>query len=235
MRENLGLPDPVGKVGPFRTVSLSKVIDPATESRRCAVRRHKATVLGVTGYHSDLDIMSHLGTHVEAPYHHGDAWKDVAQLAADRFIGRGVLLKLDTCAPRALISQADLEAADRGRVQAGDVVLLDSPYHHEPFVESPLDERPQLSREAAQWFLDKGVKAVGFGDGVAIENDPEHCTAFHDILITRDVTFIEVLQNLDKLEQDVFMIVFLPLPIRQLDASPVHVMAIEGVAGMTEG
>ncbi len=226
-------PDIVGKVGPYRTVSLSKVIDPAIEKRRCVIRRHRAEVQGVVDYHSDIDIMSHLGTHVEAPYHYRDHLKDIVQLDPDRFIGRGVLLKLDTCKPRALISRADLERADGGRVRAGDVVILDSLYHHEPFVESPDDQRPQLTRESAEWFLEKGVKCVGFGDGIAIENNPEHCVAFHDILMPKDVTFIEVLQNLDRLERDVFLIIFLPLPIRGLDSSPVHVMAIEGVPGFT--
>ena len=30
-------------------------------------------------------------------------------------------------------------------VRAGDVLVLDSPYHSEPFVESPNDKRPHLS------------------------------------------------------------------------------------------
>jgi arylformamidase len=227
------LPAAVGSLGPYRMVTLSKIIDPATEKRRCVVRRHQANVLGVVDYHSDVDIASHLGTHVEAPYHQRDDLKDVVELASERFIGRGVLLRLDTCKPRALITRADLDAADRGRVSAGDVVILDSPYHHEPFLVSPDDERPQLSRESAEWFLEKGVKAVGFGDGIAIENNPEHCVAFHEILMPEDVSFIEVLQNLDQLQHDIFLIVFLPLPIRHLDSSPVHVVALEGIPGFT--
>ena len=90
-----------------------------------------------------------------------------------------------------------------------------------------------MSREAAEWFLDHGVKSIGFGDGIAIENDPEQCVAFHEILMPHDVTFIEVLQNLDQLSQKVFLLVCLPLPIRGLDSSPVHVMAIEGVPEFT--
>jgi len=221
----------VGRLGPYRTVSLSKIIDPATEKRRCAIRRHEAHVQGVTDYHSDIDIMSHLGTHLEAPYHLHDDLKDVTALAPDRFLGRGVLLRLDTCAPRALITRRDLDAADDGTIQTGDVVLLDSPFHHEPFTPGPDDERPQLSRESAEWFFEKGVKCIGFGDGIAIENNPVHCKAFHEILMPHDVTFIEVMQHLDLLSQKIFLLVFLPLPIRGLDSSPVHVLAIEGVPG----
>jgi len=221
----------IGQVGPYRIVSLSKIIDPATEKRRCVVRRHKKSALGVTDYHSDIDIASHLGTHLEAPYHLRDDLKDIAGLSPDRFIGRCVLLRLATCQPRALITRKDLDAADGGVVRSDDIVLLDSRFHHEPFTPGPDDQRPQLSRESAEWFRDHGVKSVGFGDGIAIENNPEECVAFHDILMPRDVTFIEVLQNLDQLSHKVFLLVCLPLPIRGLDASPVHVVAIEGVPG----
>ena len=225
--------DVSGNVGPYRTVNLSKIIDPATEKRRCVLRRHRTVVLGVEDYHTDVDIMTHLGTHVEAPYHHGDLTKDVTDLPPDHYVGRGVLLKLDTCEPNALITRADLDATDHGRVCAGDVIILDSKYHSEPFVESPDDKRPHLSRESAEWFVEKKVKAVGFGDGICIETNIEHCVACHDIMLGNDVLFIEVLQNIDKLQQDIFLIIFMPLPIRGLDSSPVNVMAIEGIPGFT--
>ena len=226
-------PNCVGQLGPYRTVTLSKIIDPATEKRRCKLSRHLTTVQGVTDYHTDVDIMTHLGTHVEAPYHHANLTKDVVNLLPNHYTGRGVLLKLGTCRPRDLIRREDLDAADRGRVRPGDVILLDSPYHAEPFAQEPGDQRPNLSRASAEWFLEKKVRAVGFGNGVAIENNAEHCIACHDILLGHDILFIEVLQNLDKLQADTFMVVFMPLPIRGLDASPVNVLAIEGVPGFT--
>jgi len=221
----------VGRVGPYRTVQLSKVIDPATERRRCKLNRLPVTVQGVTDYHTEVDIVTHLGTHVEAPYHHGNLTKDVTALPTEHYMGRGVLLRLDTCAPNALITRADLEAADRRRVRRGDVLVLDSRFHSEPFVISPDDRRPHLSREAAEWFLEKGVKAVGFGDGICIEQNIEHCTACHDIMLGNDILFLEVMQNIDRLESEIFLILYLPLPIKGLDACPVNIVALEGVPG----
>lgn len=225
------LPDCVGRVGSYRTVNLSKVIEPETESRRCQLRRHMTDVQGVKGYHTDLDIVTHLGTHVEAPYHHADLTTDITDLPADHYLGRGVLLRLETCRPRALITRADLDAADKGRVQAGDVLVLDSPYHAEPFAEDPDDQRPHLSRKSAEWFVEKEVKGVGFGDGICIESNAEHCVACHDIMLGNDILFIEVMKNIDRLQQDIFLIVYMPLPIIGLDSSPVNVMAIEGIPG----
>ncbi len=223
------LPPSVGHVGPYRTVQLSKIIDPAVERRRCVLHRKVVDVNGVKDFHTDVDITTHLGTHVEAPYHHGELTKDVTALPPDYFMGRGVRLNLDTCAPLALITRRDLEAADRGRVRKGDVLVLDSRFHSEPFVKNPNDQRPHLSKESAQWFLEKGVKAVGFGDGICIENNIEHCVACHDIMLGNDILFLEVLKNIDQLKADIFLIVYLPLPIKGLDSSPVNIVAIEGI------
>ena len=175
MKKAQNSPICVGALGAYRTVNLSRIIDLATETRRCLLRRHKTVVQGVEDYHTDLDIVTHLGTHVEAPYHHAHLTKDVTALPSDHYVGRGVLLRLTTCQPRALITRKDLEVADGERVRAGDIVILDSRYHSEPFVESPDDQRPHLSRESAEWFLEKKVKAVGFGDGICIETNVEHC------------------------------------------------------------
>jgi kynurenine formamidase len=90
-----------------------------------------------------------------------------------------------------------------------------------------------LSREAAEWFVEKKVKAIGFGNGICIESNIEHCIACHDILLGNDILIIEVLDNLDKLQQDIFLIVFMPLPIVGLDSSPVNVIAIENVPGFS--
>lgn len=184
---------------------------------------------GVEDYHTDIDIVSHLGTHVEAPYHHGNLMKDVTAFPAAHFMGRGVLLNLSTCRPNALITRKDLEIAASGRVQNGDVLILDSRFHSEPFVVSSNDKRPHLSSESADWFVEKGVKAVGFGDGICIETNINECVVCHDIMLPNDILFIEVLQNIEELKQDVFFVIYLPLPIRGLDSSPVNIIAIEGI------
>jgi kynurenine formamidase len=213
----------------LRVVDLSKRLDPATERRRCVLRRYLATTNGVTGYWSDIDIMSHLGTHLEFPYHQKEEWKDGSKIPVETYVGRGVLLNLATARPRQPIRRSDLDAADRARVQRGDVVLLDSPYHSEPFVPSPSDQRPDLSEDSAHWFLEKRVKCVGWGEGIAIENYAEGCTLFHEILLGNDILLLEVVTGLSRLREDVFMIVFAPLPIAGLDSCPVRVLAIEGL------
>ena len=223
--------NPVDHVGPYRVVHMSKTIDPKSERRRCKLNRHQAVVQGVTDFQTDIDIVSHLGTHVEAPYHHGSLEKDVTAYHPSYFLGRGILLNLESCGPNELISRTALEVADRDRVRQDVVVILDSNYHHEPFVVSENDRRPHLSREAAEWFVMKKIKAVAFGDGICIETDMEQCNACHDIMLANDVLFIEVIQNIDKLNAEIFCVTYLPIPIKGIDSSPVNMVAIEGIPG----
>lgn len=213
----------------LRVVDLSKRLDPATERRRCVLRRFLASTNGVSGFWSDIDIMSHLGTHLEFPFHQKDEWKDGSKIPVAQFVARGVLLRLDTARPRQPIRRSDLEAADHGRIRLGDAAFLDSPYHSEPFTASLDDQRPDLSEESAHWFFEKGVKCVGFGDGIAIENYADGCIPFHDILLGNDILILEVVKGLEQLQSEEFMVVFAPLPIVGLDSCPVRVLAIEGL------
>ncbi|MCX6991732.1 MAG: cyclase family protein [Kiritimatiellaeota bacterium] len=218
----------VEKLGPYRVIDLSKHIDPATSTRRCRVERYFQQ--SSKDYHTNLDIESHLGTHVETPYHYNDAWKDILGLPVTAFMGRAVLLRL-ACTPRAPITKAMLEQAAGGRVRAGDIVVLDSPYHCEPFTNAPNDQRPYLCGESGEWFVAKQVKCVGFGDGVAIEYSVKTACEIHAVVMPRDIMFLEVMKNLDQLRSDVFFLICQPMPIKGLDSCCVRAVAIEGIPG----
>lgn len=214
-----------------RVIDLSKILDPKTESRRCSIRRFN-TGGPIPDFHTDMDLTTHLGTHVEAPFHHNSDWKDVVQLPVENFLGRCVYLKFDFLPPRAHLTAEALDKVAGGRVGEGDIVIIDSNYPLPPFTEktnTDEDNRLLIGEESARWFAEKKVKSIGFGDGVSIENCVEDVAIFHTILMAQDVTFIEVLKNLDQLESEVFFLSFLPLPIKGIDSSPVRVVAIEGL------
>ncbi len=51
----------------LRIVDLTKYIDPATETRRCKLDRFN-TGGAIPDFHTNVDIMTHLGTHCECPF-----------------------------------------------------------------------------------------------------------------------------------------------------------------------
>ena len=192
--------DAVYKMGDLRVVDLSKILDPSTETRRCKLYRFN-TGGPIPDFHTNMDLMSHLGTHAECPYHHAEDWPSVAEVPLTVFMGRAIYVNVEA-EPNSYITAELL-----------DKYCL-----------------PMMT----QWLLDHHAKAVGFGDGVSIENCNEDVKPFHDILLAHNIVFIEVLKNLEMLEKKVFFMSFSPLPIIGLDSSPVRAYAIEGIKEFDE-
>lgn len=221
----------VYQLGNLRVVDLTKKVDPATETRRCKLDRFN-TGGPIPDYHTNVDIMTHLGTHCECPYHHFDDGKDVAALPITSFMGRALYYEFKDLAPNSHITGKDLDRAFGDKIKEGDVIIIDSVHKLPPFTpetNGPKDKRLFVNGDTAQWCVDHGVKCVGFGDGVSIENSNEDVKPFHDICMAKDITFLEVLKNLDELKSDTFFISFAPMYIKGLDSCPVRVYAIEGL------
>lgn len=223
----------VYRLNGLRVVDLTKPLDPATETRRCHMYRFN-TGGPIPDFHTIMDLTSHLGTHCECPYHHDDNWPDVAALPLTNFMGRGIYVELKDAAPNSYITGEVLDKALGDRLREGDVVILDSPYKLPPFTDrtnTPEDKRLLVNGETALWMVEHKVKTVGFGDGVSIESCNEDVKPFHDVCMAENITFLEVLKNLEQLQSETFFISFSPLPIKGLDSCPVRVYAIEGIPG----
>lgn len=220
-------------LGNLRVVDLTKVLDPETETRRLKLRRFN-TGGPIPDFHTDMDITSHLGTHVECPYHHDDNWKDVSELPLTTFMGRAIYIDFkDDLEENAHITAKDLDKHTEGLIKEGDIVILDSSYKLPPFTKktnTEEDKRLLIGEESAKWFKDKKVKCVGFGDGVSIENSNEDVKPFHDILMEDDIVFLEVLKNLEELKSQVFFMSYTPMPIKGLDSCSIRAYAIEGLS-----
>ncbi len=230
------LPPKEYTVGGLHIVDLTKTLDPNTESRRCRLWRFN-TGGAIPDFHTIMDLTSHLGTHCECPYHHDEGWPSVAELPLSQFMGRCLYETIDELPENAEITAASLEKHLGGKMKPGDTILLDSPYKFPPFTPAtngPYDHRLHVGAESAQWLADHGAQAVGFGDGVTIEDYVENVKPFHDILMAQNCTFLEVLQNLDLLKTKCFFISYAPLPIIGLDSCPVRAYAIEGLSEFSE-
>ena len=223
--------DCVYSMNGLRIVDLSKIIDPATETRRCSLNRFN-TGGPIPDFHTNMDLMSHLGTHAECPYHHDDNWPSVAEVPLTSFMGRAIYVSIEGTEPNSYITPELLDKFCLPLMEDDTIVILDSPYKLPPFTpktNTAEDKRLFVNGETAKWFLAHKAKAIGFGDGVSIENSNDDVKPFHDVLLAENIPFIEVLKNLEKLEKKVFFMSYSPLPIIGLDSSPVRAYAIEGL------
>jgi len=218
-------------------VSIYRIVDLSTIVERDNPRLHKLARYKLDetfDYHTKLTCDSHLGTHVESPYHFHDHWPDLASLPASAFMGTACLVRLKV-PPRAPITPENF--FDQLPITYNHlydmIVLLDSEHHCEPFSEDESDQRPRLTKELAAELARARIKALGFGDGISIEHDVQESLAIHAILMSRNIVMIEVLRNCDQLHDPVFFFAALPMPIRGLDSSCVRAVAIEGMQNFT--
>lgn len=97
----------------LRLVDLTKVLDPATESRRCHLIRYN-TGGPIPDFHTALDLTTHLGTHCECPYHHFEDGKSVGDLPLTTFMGRAIYVNIDFLEPNAHIGRSRSGPCMRG-------------------------------------------------------------------------------------------------------------------------
>lgn len=220
----------------LRVVDLSKPIDPATETRRCKLNRFNTGGL-IPDWHTNMDLMSHLGTHVECPYHHFENGPSVLEVPLTQFMGRAIYVKFpksdERVKPNSYVTPGLLDDYVAPKMKPHDIVIIDSDWQIPPFTpksNTKEDTRLFVNADTANWFLAHEAKGIGFGDGVSVESSNEDVKPFHDILLAKNILFIEVLKHLDLLQKDAFFMSYSPLPILGLDSSPVHAYAIEGLA-----
>lgn len=177
---------------------------------------------------TELQIICHVGTHVDAPRHFVANGPTMDEIPLNRLHGPGVVWTLDV-EPFGLVRVEDLERAEP-ELQWGDIVLLDCGWWAS-FGTGLYDENYSLSTDAALWLVDHGVKLVGVDCGTVDLAHSRRAAGFnwpvHRILLSHGVLVAEHLTNLRSLSGKRVEVIFLPLKIRGADGAPARVMARE--------
>ncbi len=174
----------------------------------------------------DVRTHSHVGTHVEFPAHFYDGGRDLTSYPLDAFYGRAVLLDFPDAKEAAQISAALLDRLIGDVVEAGDMIIC---RNSDTASQRAGDSAgyPTLTPEAARWFAERGIKMLGIDNFVRLGKDITDGRELHDVLMSRGVTFIEWLDNLEAISQPVFFFMALPFKVRRMDSSWCRAIAIE--------
>jgi len=181
-----------------------------------------------------LDIHSHIGTHIEGPYHCLDDGKKLDELPVEKFIGEAAVIDLTrkTTSNRE-ITRDDLQVSGN-HVKEGDIALLKTGYDKQ-FIDDQLQSEDYMSKsiylsdDAVDWIIEQGIKNVGI-DFWSIERypiDPKVGEPKHIRLFKEDIPLIHSLVNLVRIESKRVFFIALPLLISGLDSSPVRALALE--------
>ena len=164
-----------------------------------------------------VTLITHAGTHVDAPYHYfptcaGERARTIDELPLDWFVRPGVRLDLRDVERGAEITPEHLERALDGHELAPlDIVLLWTGAEDAWGTPEYVAAGSGLGRDGTLWLLDRGVKVIGtdawgldrpLGDLRAQyerDRDPAPLWAAHRVGIEREYCQIEKLHNLGAL------------------------------------
>ena len=211
-------------LGKGRIVELNKVLEPGKETRRLEIRRFR---IFAGEFMHDIDSMSHIGTHAEAPSHfipalpEGKEAPDISEFPPDAWWGEAIFINLAKLPPRARVTPELLK--EKG-VRKGDIVLIgNSPYKD--------DEKISMTDAASIWLAELGIKLLAMDFSYSIEENFSELGKMraHVELLSRNIPLIEGLAHLDQLKAERFFFMGLPCRVKGCDAWPIRAIAIEGV------
>jgi len=183
--------------------------------------KHRPDVWYVLG---EVSYCTHVGTHIEVPYHHYREGQDVADFPIQQLIGDCVVLPFAHKKHGEAITLEEIKIYD-SRIKRGDIVFIytgmDRYYHTERW-----DEQPYLTPDAVEWFIEKGIACLGT-DASGFEVPGTDYQPNHQALFRAGIPIVESLTHLEKILDGQYVVFILPLPIEGLEASPLRVVAVQ--------
>jgi kynurenine formamidase len=206
----------------------------------CAFQDH----LGLANENLQLD--SHAGTHLDAPWHFGPLCenkpaKTIDQIPLEWCFAPAVVLDLRHKAPGDLITPGDVQDALRRipyTIHPNDIVLIMTGADKHLNAPDYFSAHAGMGREATLWLLDQGVRVIGI-DGwgfdrpadVMLEDyvrtgNPSALLPAHMVGRDREYCHIEKMANFDKIPVSCdFWVACFPIKIERGSAGWVRAVA----------
>ncbi|MGW8318348.1 MAG: cyclase family protein [Candidatus Promineifilaceae bacterium] len=196
--------------------------------------------LTLTSYHrgpgfwqaSKIDMLLHTGSHVDFTKHVQADGETAADVALERVFGEALVVDLSFVEANHEITVADLENY-APTIRQGDIVLVRTDWTEKQWGNFPIYymQSPYCSPEAAQWLIDRGVKAVGF------DCFSEYCArlpdftsedfVIHKIILENGAILMQQLTNFSQLPTGRRFQFFAPfIKIRGAEGSPARFFAL---------
>jgi len=201
----------------FEIIDISHTIIPGENpDRPFAIQ--KALLQDKTYRYDILKTHSHVGTHVEVGAHFYDEGKTITDYPLDRFHGTGVLFSIRDKIVTEKICKICLE----NKIKEGDIIVIRNDtgikLTKQQLYLGEEGDLPILTLEVARWLVKYKPKLLVL-DNIRLGNTIEEIREFHDILMSQDVCFVEIVDNLEKITQERFYVMALPIKIQHLDSS----------------
>lgn len=179
----------------------------------------------------NLLISEHCGTHTDAVFEYDEDGPHLDESPLAYYYGPAVCLDVSSVKFPDYITADLLEAAyaDSGvEIRKGDIILLHTGYGDSVFPTLKYaEEYPGLDTSGAEWLASKGVVNIGT-DNLSIDHSQDAEFSAHLVCKKYGIVNTESLTNLDKVANQRFFYVGVPLNIREGTGSPIRALAIVG-------
>lgn len=160
---------------------------------------------------------THVGTHVESPWHFYRSGKTITDFPVEKFMGPARLFKGVLPAGRDEIGADDMKRQlEDHRGTFSQLVLRNDSG----------GKTLRFSMETVPYIRDLGIDVLVFEPCIVFGHGLEDGRAFHDGLMSREICLAEFPANLRALDRDDFYIMGLPMRVRGLDSSMCRLIAI---------
>ena len=183
----------------------------------------------------------HVGTHIDAPFHFAEGRWTTEQIPLAQTIGPGVVVDVRSKADADrdyLLQPTDIAAWEKryGRVPKGAIVLMYAGWgkywgdRKRYFgTDEPGDVTnlhfPGFSKEAAEFLIKRGVKAVGL-DTPSIDHGPSKDFIAHQTFGGANIPIFENVAAFDRLPAKGATIFALPMKIKGGSGGPLRIFAV---------
>ncbi|MBM7587870.1 arylformamidase [Bacillus pakistanensis] len=164
-----------------------------------------------------LTMSTHTGTHIDAPYHFDHNGKKVADLPLERFIGPALVVNVSG---KTSIGAEDVQHLDLTEISK--LLLKTSSWENKSEFPS---EITFLQEDLAPYLMQQGVDLIGVDVPSVDPIDSKNLPAHHSI----ENSHIQILEGivLDEVEEGIYDLIALPLPLTEADGCPVRAILID--------
>ncbi len=166
-----------------------------------------------------IDMGSHTGTHIDAPWHFVANGRRLNEIPIETLVGPATVCEIRGVRSirRDLVEKLPLKGIERILFKTGNSNHWNDGTFFEEFV--------YLEPDAAQILVDRGVKLVGI-DYLSIDQYKSEKHPTHFVLLERDVVIVEGL-NLSEVPPGNYTMAALPLNLQDADGAPARVILMK--------
>ena len=173
----------------------------------------------------EVTMCTHVGTHIEFPYHHWKEGADAMDYPINNLIGEGIVFDFSYKSNDDAITLEDIKSrADR--IKKSDIIFFRTGMDKH-FRTDNWKGNPYLELGAAKWLISEFSPKIIGTDAWGLEDyRNDHDQKLHTLLFKNNIAMVESATNLDLIGNSRADIFILPLPIKGIDACPVRIVAI---------